>query len=435
VPSQKEVQHIVSTTRSKTINKTTAVADFEASAAASRLAYEAASALRHQRADELAGAREALADVHAGWDQGDDTLPPDAEVQAQASISRATRLLAAAEVAERKAKAALVNTHTSLADALAPLIGDVLRIAPSVQAYRPTDTASELPSAVAVQTGPTKVDPRSGALSGTVEVIFTRNELHREAHASDFEAAAERHGVILSKVLAFTEQTGELFTDSVRLQVARLDLPIPAVEVGDAAEAAQALAREVAFRATDSTRFEVAAAQRSYFDDGTRFDVHVQADTAVVVSDRVARGGSRIGQQDTRTVVVEADLTGTPRSSAAIDTGSAWAHMAGAVLQGQAPGQFQRATDVLSSAVEGAQGLVIDGLGRIASASVVSVKGVLSGPKEQQTGVTVRARFEVVSQGGDAASSPSVSALPSQRKGRDPLEDLDGSSSHPGSRQ
>jgi hypothetical protein len=416
-----EVQHIVSTTRSKTSNKTTAVADFEASAAASRLAFEAASALRSQRADELAGAREALADVHAAWDTGDDTLSPDAEVQAQASISRATRLLAAAEVAERKAKAALLNTDVSLADALAPLIGDVLRIAPSVQAYRPTETASELPSAVAVQTAPTKVDPRSGALSGTVEVIFTRNELHREADAAAFEDAAADHDVKLMAD-AHTVQAGDIFTDVVRLRVTSLFPEVPAIiATADPITAATKLGNAVANLAAQQCKYKISGPLRP-LDSGTRSTLSLDVAQPRVVSDRVHQGGSKPGEQDRRHLVVEVEVSGTPKT----------AEMRG---NGVEPWPMRRATELLTRCVDAQQGQVVEGLGRVVSAAVVDTAPVGDDRFGRAAGIAVHARFEVISEAGDAASSPSASALPSQRRGRDPLEDLDGSSSHPGSRQ
>jgi hypothetical protein len=411
----------VSTTRSKTSNKTTAVADFEASAAASRLAFEAASALRNQRAGELAGARQALDDVHAAWDKGDDTLPPDVEVQAQASISRATRLLAAAEVAERKAKAALLNTDVSLAEALAPLIGHVLRIAPSVQAYRPTEAASELPSAVAVQTAPTKVDPRSGALSGTVEVIFTRNELHRGADAAAFEDAAADHDVKLMAD-AHTVQAGDTFTDVVRLRVTSLFPEVPAIIVAaDPVTAAMKLGYAVENLAAQQCKYKISGSLQP-LDSGARSALSLDVAQPRIVSDRVHQGGSQPGEQDRRHLVVEVEVSGTPKT----------AEMRANDLE---PWTIGRATELLTRCVDQQQGQVVEGLGRVVGADVADTSPVIADESGRAVGIAVRARFEVVSRGGEAASSPSASALPSQRKGRDPLEDLDGSHSHPGSRQ
>lgn len=399
-------------TTSKTSNKTTAAQDFETQAAWSRLAHDAASALRHQRAEDLNHAQGALADVHAAWDGGDDTLSADAEVQALAGVSRATRLLAAAEVAERKAKAALISTDVSLAAALSPMIAEVLRTTPSVQAYRPSEPATELPSAVAVQTGPTKADPRSGALSGVVEVVFTRSALHREADAAAFQDAASDHDVSLTAD-SHTLQDGDIFTDVVRLRVTSLFPEVPAIAAAaDPLAAATKLGNAVANLAGQECSYEISG-PRPALDSGMRQALTLDVAQPCVISERLHRGGGKAGEPDRRHVVVEVEVSGRPKTAA----------MRG---HGLNPWPVSRATELLTRCVGSQQGQVIEGLGRVISAKVVDTSTVTDGESARAVGTVIRARFEVVSQAASDGAAGASSALP---------EDLDGSSSHPGTRQ
>jgi hypothetical protein len=406
--------------------KSTAVADFEAKAKAAQAAFDAACAVRQQRADDLAAAEQALAAVHAAWESGDDSVPADAEVQAQAQLSRASRLLAAAEAVERKAQAQLLNTDVRLAEALAPFVTAVLRVAPTVQPLRSADVASELPSCVIVQERATTVDPRNGSLSGAVEVIFSRGELHREAEAQAFEAAAERHDVVLSDVQVYTDQHGDTFRDVVHLRVASLDLPVPVLlPATDTVSAARELGRDVVSAVSQATRKRLSDDMpRRPMDDGWRIGVATAAGAPVVLSNSMRRGGSKPGQADTRHVTVEMEFTARPG-----DSDSRWDS------QGASG-----AAAIVGDAVEKQRGNVVPGLGRVTSAGTVGDTRVVDTTESgRPKAIAVRARFELVCQPAKGADlgdtdSPARSSVPAQRRrsARDPLEDLDGTGSHPG---
>jgi hypothetical protein len=399
----------------RTSSKSTAVADFEAKAQAAQTTFDAARALRQRRADDLAKAEASVKAIHAAWDAGDDTHPAEAEVHALAAVTRATRLLAAAKAEEQRARAALVNTDVRLAEALAPFVTAVLRVAPTVQALRPTDMAGDLLSCVIVQERATTVDPRTGRLSGAVEVIFSRGELHREAEASAFEAAAERHDVVLSDVQVYTDQHGETFCDVAHLQVASLDLPVPViVPAKDILSAARELGCDVVSAVSSATRKRLDDDMpRLPMDSGWRLGVASAAGTPVVTSDRVRAG--------TRHLTVEVEFTARPGGS---DVRWNTQGASGAAAQ-------------LIAAVEKQQGGVMPGLGRVTSASTVGDMRVVDTTESgRPKAIAVRARFELVCQPADAelddTDSPAPSAVPAQRKRtRDPLED-DGTDSHPG---
>jgi hypothetical protein len=404
------------TTR-RTPTKSTAVADFEARAKEAQSSYDAARAVRQQRAEDFAAAQTAFAWVHASWDAGDDSLPADAEVQAQAQLSRASRLLAAAEVVERKARAQLVNVDTTLATALLPFVTAVLRTTPSVQPFRPTDKPTSLPAAVVVQEKASQVDARSGRLSGAVDVIFSREAVHREADASEFEAAAEAHGVLLRRVQVYTTHDGGQFVDAVRLDVAGVHLAVPVVAPADVVSAAREVCFDVMGRVRDETRYTDNRGPLMPMDNGRRLGMAFEFGKPVVSSDNV-------GSDGIRRLALEVDFTGKPAK---------WLGL-------------ERGQELIEKAITAQQSRAIDGLGRVEKASVTSSRHFAT--RESRDGrpvpndtVTVRARFTVVSRApegvelddpDDDMGSPAPPAVPAQRKRtRDPLED-DGTDSHPG---
>jgi hypothetical protein len=293
-------EHVISSSKSKTSKTTTEpAAAFLAEAAQREQTYAEASALHRQDERDHAAA---VAQVEAV--KRDRASQPEDLSLALAAVALAEGRKAESASALAKAERARISTDTSLAAVLVPFVASVVGITPTVQAFRPSEVPTELPSAVLVQTKPSKHDRRSGRLSGEVHLHFTRTRLHRGAEAGAFQRAAERSdlGVTLSGgTTGHTEDSGDVLVDIVRLPVFGALPEVPEVTVTDPRAVAHEVAVEVVYRVGKATGYTADPSMpRTGLDTGRRVAVQAEPISARVLSDK-CRG-------DVRTLVVEATV-------------------------------------------------------------------------------------------------------------------------------
>jgi hypothetical protein len=392
-----------------------------AEAAASRKRLEDAKA---QASTDQQSHREAVS--HLAHVTSSRTSTTDDLLHAEAAVRLIEQHMAGSAAAVAKAERALVNTSTDLAEAVVPFVEDVLGIRPRVQAFHPTEP-QPVPSAVIVQTKAATLDRRSGSLSGSVEVSFTRERLHREMEAAAFQRHAERHGGPTVRAHdGFASEVDGTFTERVRLNVAGVFPALPTVEPGGETEGIRNLCADVL--SSVDTRTDGYDADRGQ----RRRLVALDSTARAVVSDKLTR--------QERCTVVEVTFVGSPTytdpvSRLSLDVIREEVERAARGLVGRAVETLGR---VASVSIESSA--VVERAG-VARASHVVVLGSTSGV--QVDGIAVRVRFDVrsavpagASLPAPQGSKPSASSVPSQRLGQDVREHLDDSGAdrreHPG---
>jgi hypothetical protein len=296
---------------------------------------------------------------------------------ALAAVALAEGRKAESASALAKAERARISTDTSLADALVPFVASVVGIAPTVQAFRPSEVPTELPSAVLVQTKPSKHDRRSGRLSGEVHLHFTRTRLHREAEAGAFQRAAERSGlgVMLSGgASGHTEDSGEVLVDVVRLPLFAVLPEVPGVVITDPQTVAHEVAVEVAYLVGQATGYTAdQSVPRTGLDTGHRLAVQAEPVSARVLSD--TRDG------DLRTLRVEATVKAKPGRSLTADMREHYT--------------ISRCGVEVASAVEGLAGQSLAKVGRVTEATVTGT-AVEDGPSGAPVAALVTLRAVIL---------------------------------------
>jgi hypothetical protein len=350
-------------------------AAFFADAAEREQTYAEAKALADQHEHERAAALDHLADVEARPGAHTTSDLTEARAAVDLAVLCCKQSAAASAAAERR----LVNTSTDLADALTPFVEEVLGLTGTAQPYRPTEPLPA-PTVMLVQRTASKLDARSGSLSGEVEVWLYRERFHRQLDAAAFQSHAERHGGprLSAHPLTATEQDG-VYVEVVRLVVNSAFPALPVVAPGNDEDGLRNLAADIVQGVS------------------SRLD-HVALDTSrSIVSDRVSGG--------TRAVTVEVAVLGSPtrKGTTALPSGETV--------------RYGASLDAIRGEVErvalGLDGKAVDGLGRVQSvevkgASVVEGAGSAraagqmvvigeSGNRVRVDGVEIRLVFEIAS--------------------------------------
>jgi hypothetical protein len=303
-------EHVISRT-SKSKTTTDPAAAFLAEAAEREQTYAEAKALHKQDQQDYAAAVEHLAQV-----EHDRASTPDdlARARAARDLAEVRRVDSAAQVA--KAERARINTDTNLAAALVSFVANVLGITPTVQAFRPSEVPSDLPSAVLVQTKPGTHDRKSGRLVGEVSLHYFRTPLHREAEAGAFQRAAEKRdqGVTLSGgTNGHTEDSGDVLVDVVRLPVLSVLPEVPEVTITDPLSVAQSIGDEMAFLIRDANTYRQTHLPLTGMDTGKRTSVHATASAPAVLGD--TREGD-VRRLTVQVVIACSDMSGEQTSRA-----------------------------------------------------------------------------------------------------------------------
>jgi hypothetical protein len=305
-----------------------------AEAAASRKRLDEAKALAEQDEQAHREADERLRAVLSSRTSTGDDL-----AAAEAALRLTERRMSESAAAVAAASRALVNSETDLAEALVPFVADVVGLTPGVQAFVPLSPLPA-PSVLLVQRTASRLDPRSGTLSGEVEVLLFREQFHRDLDAAAFERHAERHGgpQVNARPYGATEQDGTL-VETVRLVVAGAFPRVPVVAPGHETSGLHNLAADLVQGVT------------------SRLD-RVALDTSrAVVSDSVSGG--------TRTVAVEVAVLGFPTT-----TGSSSVTFYGDTVRNDR--SLDEIRDEIERAALALEDKAVGGLGRVAS---VTVKG------------------------------------------------------------
>jgi hypothetical protein len=333
---------------------------------------------------------------------------------ALAALTLAESRLTESASAVAKAERARISTDTTLAEALVPFVASVLGIVPTVQAFRPTEVPSELPSAVLVQTKRSTHDRRSGHLSGEVFVHFFRTSLHREAEAAAFERAAERSdlGVMLSRGTSGHTQDNGSVVDIVRLPVFGVLPEVPEVDITNPEAVAREIATEVAYRVAMANGYTIGASlPRTGGDNGRRLAVQAEAVSGRVLSDKQAGA--------VRTLTVEATVKAKPGRSLSED------------MRGRYT--VSRCGTEVASAAESVVGRALAKVGRITEVTVTA-RETEDGPRGVPVASLVTLRAVILAK---MSPAPSASVHEDEddeaddRQARDP-RDVDPITSHPG---
>jgi hypothetical protein len=293
-----------------TTHKTTSQAS---PADASRLALEEARATLASRRAALAAAEKHAEALHERLSAGDDTVTAAGLPVADAEVKRCRLLADAASKAEARAQRGLVNTDTTLAEAVAEVVSEAVGVPAVVTYQRPSEAPANLLALFIVQTTPSTEDTINGRISGTVEALYYRSGLHRSMDGKRVKAAANRVGIRLSARDGGSQERSGATVDALRLDVRAAYAPVPVIrEEMTGAEwplkaFTQGLGQEITQRFASATDQAVGIVVRP---DGL---VHSGDASA---RERVARGGATVAQEVSSTV----DEDGIRRRTVAVVT-------------------------------------------------------------------------------------------------------------------
>lgn len=403
--------------------KTNPAADHAAEAAQREQDYAAAKALHEQDEQTYAAAVEHEAKVKA-----DRASTPDDLARASAAAVLAEQRKAESAAALAQAERRLLNTSTDLADALAPLVADVLGVQPTCQPFTPPSPLpiEAEPVALLVQRKAAKLD-RSGSLSGEVEVLLHRKRYHREMDAGAFQRHAERTGsASLSPYSGGTQEHDGVYLDTVRLHVSAVLPEVPTVAPGREERGLTNLRAQVAQQVAQRSTY-MHSGPLSGGDTGKRQGVAVNS-TARVVADSTRSGK--------RSLTVEATFTG-------------WSTVVGTTWN------LPTIREEIEQAAKALDGQAVADLGRVSSfevLDVVMVEGagvartsggtvMLGSPGSGITvdGIAVTVRFVLVQRAAEGEKR-AAAGVPEQRQERalddEALADREsGLRTHPGVRK
>lgn len=353
----------------RTTKTSTSIATLPTPAERSREALTEAERVKAECAQTLVTAREYVEELRyrAGSDDG---ITGSNLASADAAVEVAELRFSGAVRSRQRAERALVNTETILADAVAPAVQQAVKVPVTVLTTRPTEAPVDLPAAYLVQPKASTADTIEGYVSGALDVVFYRTEVHREISAEAIESSADAQRIRLSARHHGSRDDGGVIVETVRLDVRIAYAPVPAIRRG----------------ANDGYRL-------SWFARGLASDVRDSMQLYDAPS-----AGIRYGSGDANTRLNTVNVTSGESSMLADDTDASGLRRRVAEVRVTAgPGHGcmwspDQIRDKLVDAVEAQAGTCVGGLGRVSSAAVLSVEPV------NRDGRTVKARFEFVSQ-------------------------------------
>jgi len=196
--------------------------------------------------------------ISDSWDEGDETASAEDFSLAQIEHKRATALYQAAQRSAQAIASSVIHTSTELAAVVAPYVratypdyGDV-----RVSFLHPTSPMPnpDHPYITVVQSQPVKTG-RGGAMSGVLDIVFTRKEMHRELDPRKIELAALKDGISLS-ITSHTRAQGDHVVDILHCVANSAHAAVPVIYINPskamAGQFAQGLARALC-QATRST--------------------------------------------------------------------------------------------------------------------------------------------------------------------------------------
>lgn len=406
------------TTTSTAVEQSPKMEEAQALAAAllTQEAHASAVALAAGRRQALAAATEALEVLNDRLDEGDDSVTSQDVALASAEIDRATRLLSAAEAQAEQARRARINTSKDLAEALAPVVSDLLLGLPVACAFaRPTSVPSALPTALLVQSVEAEANVKTGTVKGAVDLLLYRSPMHRALNAAEVKRALAVAGIEARAELRSTTDHGDTYADAVHVAVlSGAAAAVPVLAGAPTVGALQRLGWQVADTIGQGTRRYTPLGSDSL---PTTFGAHSTYSYPVKVSTGTpAVIGDSTGSDGSRSITVEV------LAEARIDKGSSF------------PDLLAQVTEAMRAQV----GAFALGLGRVAA---VDVEGSESLPREDRDddrrhGIAVRARFVLASRlpDGQAKPTPAPVAVPVQRPERlmasDPRSPMPASAQH-----
>lgn len=223
-------------TKTKTLTASAVALAAEEQALAAVAQAEAAAAEAAARVEKLEAAAQIAAErveeIEDAWASGDDSEDGMAMATAQAEVTRVEALLAAARGAQaRQKRAAAANVDKSLAEIVADVLASML----------PNEHVEIVPTFVRPQSGQPKLvahiwqEKRAesipgGAVSGHVEIHYTRHPMFAPLTASTIERAAERAGIRVEGMPGgSTHEDGVNVVDTVRLRLPFAHAAVPVI--------------------------------------------------------------------------------------------------------------------------------------------------------------------------------------------------------------
>lgn len=300
----------------------------------------------------------------------DDSITGADLASAKSDVDLAEIRQSEATSAVQRAERGLVNTETVLAETLVAVVQDVTRVTPTVATGRPSEVPADLPAVFIVQAKPSKADTLNGTISGSVEVIFYRSEVHRALDDARLGVLADRSGLRLDVRPQGNRDDNGVIVEAVRLDVRSARAPLPVIRRAPGDEwRVTHFATAVAGDVRHSMQLHDAPLVGVRLGSG---DASVQQSTVNVTTETPSEVSDKVDTDGVRHRVVEIAVTAQPGQ------GNVW--------------NSDQMRDKMIHAIEAQHGTCASGLGRVSSVNVLSVEPA------GRSGRRVRARFDFVSQ-------------------------------------
>lgn len=160
--------------------------------------------------------------------RGDDTVTAEDLLRARAEVERYSLLLPAAEKALTRAERGLLSDDTSLADLVVPTVSTVVGM--NAVAVNQFPDNVEAPFLAVVQTRHTKRDALTGYMSGSVEVVLTRSQMHRCLERDLMVKALEDKAWKVAASQVESVETGRVHVDRLTITIERGIEALPVIE-------------------------------------------------------------------------------------------------------------------------------------------------------------------------------------------------------------
>jgi len=282
-----------------TVKKTAALTP-EASAIEQNEAAKAALITADEKVQTLSLAVDAadlgVDDITDSWDAGDETASAADFSLAQIEFKRATALYEAAQRSAQAIEKSVINTDTTLAAVVAPYVkmthhdyGDV-----GVSFLFPKDMPDpNHPYVTVVQSQPVKTG-HGGSMSGVLDIVFTRREMHRELDPRKIELAALKNGVSLS-ITSRTRVEGDHVVDLLHVIANSAHAAVPVIYINPSKAMAGRFAQGLACALCQATRSTTDPAIQMLQGGGYRSAVvSVEATNGAILHNDTDASGKRL---------------------------------------------------------------------------------------------------------------------------------------------
>ena len=372
-----------------------------------RKTINAAEQSRQNLADALAVERERVQE-HAAAVEGSDALDlrleaNDASVTEEemvydsVRVRRTTTLLAAARAEVKRARAAVINDDDELAIALVEPLGKALGVEPVPTCTHPTGVPTSLPAAFLLQSSPSSVNLRTGAIGGDLTLIwYGDSALHVMPTDRRISPALAAAGIRCGAIVSTGSGSHGEGVISTRFNLERVSGAFPAVPVLANEQTAGSLkAAKYLVQEAVETSFELAVSMHDrprpaaapLASRNERLPIVVTSEPPQLVSDTTTASGER-------STTVELESTARPVE---------WTRTTAAAV-------YERRDSIAASMV----GKVAPGLGRCTAADVVRTQA-----PEKGDGLVITWRLRFVSCLPSGQSEPAPVMIPPQTP-RDP---------------